>query len=269
MDHLIPRVFIVVTLTLLSLVSLQISAEQADGENNQSMTLNLNKTDIRTLIETMSNITGKNFIVDPRVSGEVTVISSASVSPEEAYEIFVSVLRVHGYSIVPSGQALKVIPNMNAKQSGVPTVVERRVNDDVINRVVRIKHSQANQLIPILRPLLPQEAHLAAHPTSNTLLITDTASNINRILEIVSSLDIKQDSEIEIILLENTQASDLVNIIQQIQKKGSSQNEPFRNQNTFTADNRTNSIILNGSFQWRKDLKKLIFQLDRPTDKSD
>jgi general secretion pathway protein D len=269
MDRFIPKVFIVITLTLLLLGSVQISAEEAAGEDNQSMTLNMNKTDIRALIETMSNITGKNFIVDPRVSGEVTVISSASVSPEEAYEIFVSVLRVHGYSIVPSGQALKVIPNMNAKQSGVPTVEERRVNDDLINRVVRIKHSQANQLIPILRPLLPQEAHLAAHPTSNTLLITDTASNINRILEIVSSLDIKQDSEIEIVLLENTQASDLVNIIQQIQKKGSAQNEPFRNQNTFTADNRTNSIILNGSFQWRKDLKQLIFQLDRPTDKSD
>ena len=268
MDRLIPKVFIII-FTLLSLVSLQVSAEQLTDEDNQSMTLNLNKTDIRTLIETMSNITGKNFIVDPRVSGEVTVISSASVTPEEAYEIFVSVLRVHGFSIVPSGQALKVIPNMNAKQSGVPTVEERRVNDDVVNRVVRIKHSQANQLIPILRPLLPQEAHLAAHPTSNTLLITDTASNINRILEIVSSLDIKQDSEIEIILLENTQASDLVKIIQQIQKKGSQQNEPFSNQNTFTADNRTNSIILNGSFQWRKDLKKLIYQLDRPTDKSD
>jgi len=267
MDRLIPKVFIII-FTLLSLVSLQVSAEQLTDEDNQSMTLNLNKTDIRTLIETMSNITGKNFIVDPRVSGEVTVISSASVTPEEAYEIFVSVLRVHGFSIVPSGQALKVIPNMNAKQSGVPTVEERRVNDDVVNRVVRIKHSQANQLIPILRPLLPQEAHLAAHPTSNTLLITDTASNINRILEIVSSLDIKQDSEIEIVLLENTQASDLVKIIQQIQK-GSQQNEPFSNQNTFTADNRTNSIILNGSFQWRKDLKKLIYQLDRPTDKSD
>ncbi len=256
-------------ITFFLIANLSFAFAENTPEKNERLTLNLNKTDIRALIETMSNITGKNFIVDPRVSGEVTVISSTPVTPDEAYEIFISVLHVNGFSIVETGNTLKVIPNMNAKQSGVPTADTSNDTDNIINRVVRIKNSQANQLVPLLRPLLPQEAHLAAHPSSNTLLITDTESNVNRILELIEGLDIKQDSDIEIIRLVNTEASELIKIIEQIQKKTNPQNDPFTNQTTFTADNRTNSIILNGDYQWRQDQKKLIYQLDRPTDNKD
>jgi len=245
-------------------------AAEKQAETAETVTLNLKDTDLRVLIETMSQMTGKNFIVDPRVKGKVTVVSSTPVSPEQAYEIFVSVLKVHGFAIVPSGKVLKVIPVAGAKQDSIPNASQEQVKgDNLVTTVVKLKHSDATQVLPILKPLLAQNAHLASHSSSNTLLITDSAQNINRIIGIVEQLDIEDDDNIEIIPLTNTQATELAKTLESVKGTRFSKNPALRQKNIIVADERTNSLILNGDSEWRLNTRRLIKQLDRPTTKDD
>ena len=246
------------------------AADEPATETPESVTLNLKDTDLRVLIETMSQMTGKNFIVDPRVKGKVTVVSSTPVSPDQAYEIFVSVLKVHGFAIVPSGKVLKVIPVAGAKQDSIPSASQEQVKgDNLVTTVVKLRHSDATQLMPILKPLLAQNAHIAPHASSNTLLITDSAQNINRIIGIIEELDVEDGDNIEIIPLVNTQSAELAKTLESIKGTRYSKAQALRNKNIIVADERTNSLILNGDSGWRLNTRRLIRQLDLPTTKDD
>ncbi|MES9901494.1 MAG: secretin N-terminal domain-containing protein, partial [Sedimenticola sp.] len=188
---------------------------------SQTMTLNLNNADIRAFISTVSEITGKTFIIDPRVKGKVTVVSAAPIAPDSIYEIFISVLKVHGYSVVPSNNgAIKIIPQAIATKDTVPTVnaVQTGKGDKIVTRVVQVRHADAARLVPILRPLLPQHAHLAAHPDSNTLVVVDSAANVNRIVDIIQRIDQANDLDIEIIALRHSEATDLAATLNSLTK---------------------------------------------------
>jgi general secretion pathway protein D len=128
------------------------------------ITLNLKDADIRALISTVSKFTGKNFIIDPRVKAKVTVISANTLTPEAVYEVFLSVLQVHGYAAVPTGSVIKIVPEVNAKQGPLPlsSGKESYPADELITKIIRLDHVPASQLVPILRPLVPQQGHLAA-----------------------------------------------------------------------------------------------------------
>lgn len=235
----------------------------------ESLTLNLNNADIRALISTVSEMTGKNFIVDPRVKGKVTVVSASPSSREHIYEIFLSVLKVHGYAVVPSGNVIKIVPNMVAKQDNIRTLTrdQSETSDESVTRVVEIKHINAAQLVPILRPLMPQQAHLAPHADSNTLIISDSAANLNRIIEIIHRVDRIGSREIEIIPLEYASAADLVQtltLLRQSTQKG--QGAPAQ-QSVLVADQRTNSILLGGSPEQRLEIRALIAHLDTPIER--
>jgi len=141
---------------LLSLVlTLFISAQVFAADE---ITLNLKDADIRALISTVSKFTGKNFIIDPRVKAKVTVISAKTLTPEEVYEVFLSVLQVHGYAAVPSGSVIKIVPEVNAKQGALPCSEdsEKFPDDELVTKIMRLDHVPAAQLVPILRPLVPQ-----------------------------------------------------------------------------------------------------------------
>lgn len=253
----------IVALLPLLLCSLQvISAEKAQS---QTMTLNLNNADIRAFISTVSEMTGKTFIVDPRVKGNVTVVSAAPVTPDSIYEIFVSVLKVHGYSVVPSGDAIKIIPQANATKDTVPTVSARQTGagDKVVTRVIQVRHADAAQLVPILRPLLPQHAHLAAHPNSNSLVVADSAANVNRVAEIISRIDQANDLDIEIIPLRHSEATDLATTLNSLTKSVPRKAKAPTTTNTLIADERTNSLIVSGEPSWRSNIRLLIAQLDK------
>ena len=177
------------------------------------ITLNLKDADIRALISTVSKFTGKNFIIDPRVKAKVTVVSSNTMSPEEVYEVFLSVLQVHGYAAVPTGTVIKIVPAVNAKQGPLPLVTGRggrRTGDELITKIVRLDHVPAAQLVPILRPLVPQQGHLAAYAPTNTLIITDHAGNIQRLMKIIAGVDRAESDELEIIQLKHASAPELV-----------------------------------------------------------
>ena len=153
-----------------------------------SITLNFKDADINTVIETVSETTGRNFIVDPRVKGKVTVISAEPMDSNGLYQTFLSILEVHGFAAIPFGDTTKIVPQNDAKQLG-RGLESTSYSDDLITRALAVQHVAAAQLVPILRPLLPQYGHLAAYAPSNILIISDRQANVDRILDIVRRID--------------------------------------------------------------------------------
>ena len=173
-----------------------------DNSGDDTFTLNLNNTDIHSLIATVSKQTGRNFVVDPRVKAKVTVISTDPVSSDGLYEVFLSVLQVHGYSAVPAGDLIKIVPDVTAKQGPVPILGnDADSSDQLVTQVVKVVNVPAAQLVPILRPMVPQQGHLAAYAATNSLIITDRSSNIQRLTTIIKRIDRPDNEEIEVVRL--------------------------------------------------------------------
>ncbi|WP_455205767.1 type II secretion system secretin GspD [Kaarinaea lacus] len=231
--------------------------------------LNFKGADINAVIQSVAEVTGKNFIVDPRVKGKVTIISKRSLSQNEIYKVFLTVLEVHGYTAVPSGKVIKIIPDADAKHSGQPTATDENPGsgDEAVTRVIQVDHVAAAQLVPILRPLVPPQGHLAAYPQSNVLIISDRAGNIDRLLRIIERIDQPSSGEIEIIQLQYASAADLVRVITSLQQqatkgKGQATTEvPF-----LVADERTNSILVGGERSERLQIRAIISHLDTPSE---
>jgi general secretion pathway protein D len=181
------------------------------NESGGDFTLNLKNTDIHSLIATVSKQTGRNFVVDPRVKAKVTVISTDPVDADGLYNVFLSVLQVHGYSAVPAGDLIKIVPDVTAKQGPVPLLGDSvGTNDQLVTQVVPVVNVPAAQLVPILRPLVPQQGHLAAYAATNSLIITDRAANIERLMNIIKKIDRPDNEEIEIVRLEHASAAEIV-----------------------------------------------------------
>ena len=227
------------------------------------ITLNLKDADIRALISTVSKFTGKNFIIDPRVKAKVTVISATTLTPEAVYEVFLSVLQVHGYAAVSTGTVIKIVPQVNAKQGPLPLSGKKEnfPSDELITKIIRLDHVPASQLVPILRPLVPQQGHLAAYNPTNTLIITDHAGNIKRLLKIIASVDRPDSDELEIIPLKHASASELVRILNSLNTVGG---KDASRKIKLAADDRTNSILVNGDRSSRLKMRATISYLDTP-----
>jgi len=151
---------------------------------DEEVVLNFKDADLNVVIQTVAEITGRNFVIDPRVKGKVTVVSSRPMAADELYQVFLSVLEVHGFAAIPDGDVTRIVPAANAKQAGLPVVVDSRrggPTNDMITQVIQIKHVSAAQLVPVLRPLVPPQGHMAAYQATNTLIISDRAANIVRL----------------------------------------------------------------------------------------
>ncbi len=235
----------------------------------QTITLNLKDADINALIGTVAEVTGKNFIVDPRVKGKVTVISSRAMDSDEVYHVFLSILKVHGFAAVPSGQVIKILPDVSAKQDSIPSVsdAEPGRGDEMVTRVIQVDNVASAQLVPILRPLVPQQGHLAAYPTTNVLIISDRAENVSRLVDIIRRIDKVSDSEIEVIRLEHASAAEVVRVLNAISRGGpQAKGTPAASQ-TLVADERTNSVLLGGDRSSRLRLRAIISHLDTPLER--
>ena len=239
-------------------------SQSAFAEGNQ-ITLNLKQADIRALISTVSKFTGKNFVVDPRVKAKVTVVSSNTMSESEVYEVFLSVLQVHGYAAVPVGSIIKIVPEVNAKQGPLPVVRgSKNFGDELITKVITLDHVPAAQLVPILRPLVPQQGHLAAYNPTNTLIVTDHAANIKRLVQIIRHIDRPESDELEIIPLKHASASELVRILNSLQAGGGAGAKAASKKITLASDDRTNSILMSGERSSRLKIRATIAHLDTP-----
>jgi general secretion pathway protein D len=229
------------------------------------ITLNLKDADIRALISTVSKFTGKNFIIDPRVNAKITVISSETLTPEEVYEVFLSILQVHGYAAVATGGVIKIVPEVNAKQGPLPleASITGRPSDELITKIISLDHVPAAQLVPILRPLVPQQGHLAAYNPTNTLIITDHAGNIQRLVRIIEGVDKPESDELEVIPLKHASAPELVRIVNSLYPQAA---KDTANKINLAADERTNSILMSGERAIRLKVRTTIMQLDTPLD---
>ena len=237
----------------------------------ESAQIELNDVEIPALIDTVSRITGKNFVVDPRVKGRVTVITGREIGPDELYELFLSILQVHGFSAVPAGAGsnlIKVVPSNQAKQQPVPVIGEKeekskkrstRKSDELITRVIRVEHVPAAMLVPILRPLVPSTGQLQAYGPSNTILISDRAANIERLIKVIKRMDRADDEELEVVPLRYASAKDLAATIQNLQQS-TIKGAPTKNK--ISADERTNSLLLSGDKSSRQQVRKIIAKLD-------
>jgi len=199
----------------------QTSNSQSNGQDKgeAQVTLNLQDVDIRVLINTVAEVSGKNFIVDPRVKGKVSVISGASLGPDQLYDVFLSILEVHNFATVDSGNVIKVLPSNVIKQRPTPTLFSPTddTNDAQITQIIQLKFAAVQDLVPIVRPLIPPTSHFAPHVPSNSVVLTDTAANIQRVLKIIRRIDIPDKrSNVHVVYLEKTKASDLANTLTQL-----------------------------------------------------
>ncbi len=225
----------------------------------QDVTLNLRNVDIRTLIDTVSKATGINFVVDPRVRGDVTVISSTPMDRDALYQVFLSVLEVYGYAAVPAGPVVKIVPSINARQ----TLQLHGHGEALITRVIHVSTVPVMQLLPLLRPLLPPQAVLSAYAPGNVLIVTDRADNVARIVELVRQLDNPTNGGVSIVQLKHASAEQVARTLEALQggaAAGEGSMPPVR----VVADARSNSILIAGDPAAQARMRALIQQLDVP-----
>ena len=235
----------------------------------QDFTVNLKDTDIQEFIEFVAEVTETTIVVDPSVKGKVKVISSKPVSKAELYDLFLSILDVHGYTAVRSGAVVRVIPNKNARSAPVDVISGTSViNDEYVTQVIRLENVSAAKLIPVLRPLVPQQAHMAAYAPSNAIIISDIRANINRMEEIIARMDQSAVKETEIIKLKYGVATDVVEMLKTLEKSRAGEGADANDEATLVADKRTNSVVVTADELSIERIKGLIDYLDIPLEQS-
>jgi general secretion pathway protein D len=228
-----------------------------------TITPNYKDADIRQIIEAVGEVTQKNFIIDTRVNAKVTMLSSTPMTPDAFYEAFLSILAVHGYVAITTGDIIKIVPDATARQFAGPLGTDNAAGaDDIVTQVLQVENVGAAQLVPILRPLIPQYGHLAAHPGSNMLIISDRAANVTRMVSIIRRIDQSNDEDIEVIRLEHASAAEIVRIMTVLTQQPRSDGVPVTT--SLVADARTNSVLIGGDKSERLRLRALIAHLDTP-----
>lgn len=242
-----------------------ISISQTGLTDDQTWKINLKNADIREFITQISSITGKSFIVDPRVKGKVTVISSTSLDTDATYELFLSVLRVHGYAAVPSGSVVKIVQQVLAKQSGSDMdFVETAAGEQLITRVIPVTNTTAIELVKILRPMIPQYGHIAGLTTPNALIISDHAENIKRLVKIVNSIDVADNTTLMILQLKEAWVEDMVALLEKLAPAEIGKGAKGPTSIRIVANARNNSLVLKGEPRTLEKMKDLIEKLDTP-----
>lgn len=225
---------------------------------------NLRNADIRAVIAEVSRVTGKNFVIDPRVQGKISIVSSTPMSNSELYQVFLSILQVSGYAAIANGEIIKIVPNIDAKTLSpdqLSTMRHPPHGDDMMVAVVPVHYVPAEQLVPILRPLMPQWSSISSFAPSNMLILSGRANNIKSLADIIKQVDSSSANGIDLVRLQHALAMDIANTLKDLVKTQPSLGA--RNQITISADDRSNSLLISGSKTDRIRLRMLILKLDR------
>ena len=245
----------------------QAQATDEESLTQQTWTVNFKDTDIQELIRFVAKASNRTIIVDPKVKGKAQVISANPVNAEELYALFLSILEIHGFAAVDSGDITRIIPSKDARAAPVPVIRDQEslsTSSEIVTQVIQLENISAQKLIPVLRPLVPQQGHMAAYGPSNAIIISDTMANINRIRQVIESIDLSAVEKTEIIPLEYASAEEIVRMLQQLQKTESAKGQADVKKLTLVADKRTNSILVAGDELERQRLESLITHLDTP-----
>lgn len=238
-------------------------------DDDKAWTVNIRNAEIQAFIEKVADMTGKNFVVDPRVRArDVTVVSRHPLTSKEVYELFLAVLQVHGYAAVPSGDVIKVVPNTTAKQNNLPlTTSSIHDGEELVTRVIVVENSPVSELVPVLRPLVPQYGHLAAVSSANALIVSDHANNIRRLETIIAHLDGSEAEEVEVVSLKHAWAADVLKLIEAmvpVEGAGGSSKSSQQGRLSIVADERTNRLLVRGDSKSRNSVVELVREMDVP-----
>lgn len=233
------------------------------NEPQQKQIWNLKNADIRAVIQTISLLTKKNFVIDPRVNGKVSLVSQQPMTTAEMYQVFLSMLQVLNYAAVPTGNVIKIIPAMDAKTNGGP--ISSRMHpgqgDEVAIRIVTLNHVSAPQLVPVLRPLMQQWGSISAYTPSNSLILVDTANNMRRLVRLIRNMDSNKVNRISVMPLKFANAKALVEVINSLQTADREQGKVSNV--SLVADQENNSILVSGNTFNQIMMRSLIKRLDR------
>jgi general secretion pathway protein D len=243
-----------------------VGAQTAGNTNGQRITPSFKDAEIGQVIEAVAAATGKTIIPDPRVRAQVTMLSQTPMTPEAFYEAFLALLSVHQFVAVESGGIIKIVPDANARQMpniDLPSRV-RSGSDELITQVIAVHNVNAAQLVPVLRPLMPQAAHMAAYPQSNILILSDRASNVSRVMRIIERIDQQGDNEVDIINLQHASSSEVVRVVNTFFAQQGAAEGAGGSPSRVIADDRSNSVLIGGEKSQRLRIKALIAHLDTP-----
>ena len=229
---------------------------------DQQITPSFRDNDIRVVIEGVQAVTGRPMIVDPRVRANVTLYNSTPLTPDEFYQLFLQMLEVHGYMAVESDGVVQILPDANARQVGGSGPEGQ--GSEIVTQTIELRNVGAAQLVPILRPMMPQYAHLAAHQSANMLILSDRAGNMQRMVDIIRRIDRVGSEDVEVITLQHAAAGEVVRMLSTlVQASAAATGVP-----TVQAfpDERTNSVLLSGSTNMKAGYRELIASLDTPSE---
>jgi general secretion pathway protein D len=247
----------------------------AANGSQRSVSIDFNQVDISVLIKFISELTGKNFVIDQRVKGQVTIISPSRISVDEAYKVFESVLEVHGFATVETGRLIKIIPSPDARTKNIETRTRASGDsngDQVVTQLLPLRYADPDEVKRLFTPMVSKRSVILSYAPTNTLIITDNYSNIARLMKILKTIDIPgMGREITVFPIHNADAANLVSLLEIVFKSSQSQDKngaaPSGRGAAFVADERTNSIIMVASEVDTNRIRSLIDTLDLETPK--
>jgi len=252
--QLARRVVLLVALLCSSLSTLAVEEE--------TYTLNFRDADIKELIKFVADTTGYTVIMDPKIRANIQVISQEPVNRQQLYDMFLSVLSMNGFTAIKNDNVLRIVSDKTVRTQPIPVTSTGRVNAEYITRVIELENITATKLIPVLRPLMPQEGHMAAYADSNAIIVSDSRENVQKIIEIISQLDKTTQQETEIIKLKYASAEEVVRILNQILKPQGGDKNTSEDRVNLVADTRSNSILISGGGQARLKAIVLVAKMD-------
>ena len=264
----LPQLFLIAVIKM--------SSGATFAQENITWTPNFRDSDIMEVIRVVQDVTGKTMVVDPRVTGTITVMSNQAVDAESYYDIFLRALDIAGYTAVETEPGLvSILPSQEARSSALPlgqmAQSARGQGSGYVTETIRLDNIAVNDVLPVLRPLVSQSnGQMSAFPDGNMLLLVDTASNVRRIREVLAQLDQGVAPETEIISLKFAGATDIVDLIREMQqsRRAASEDGGRAQLSGINADPRTNSVLISGSARQREQLRTLVEQLDRPREQT-
>lgn len=263
------RRFLLNICLVVSLVTFTSPSAFAAGKG---IVLNFNEVDISTMVKFISDLTGKNFVLDDRVKGKISVFSPGKLSTDEAYNVFVSVLELKGFTVVQSGKVAKIVPSSSAKQSGftlLPAGTQAPVNESYVAQVAKLENITAQEALPFLQPMISKDGHISAFGPGNLLLMVDSALNIRKLQSLIQSIDTERTRDgIEIIYLKNAAAESSAAAVRQwlagssAPAAGQAPQAGGTGGGSVLADQRLNALLVFGNESFKKAVREMVAKLD-------
>ncbi len=246
------------------------SAQAIKKEDSKKyVTIDFDNVDISVLVKFVSELTGKNFIIDDKVKGKVTVISPKKIPVSDVYKVFLSVLEVNGFTVVPAGNMIKIVPASLAREKSVETRIKNEPgapDDRMVTQIVSLERANPDEIKRVLDPIISKSSSVISYPPAGILVITDYLSNIKRLQEIILALDVEgAGDQISYIPLLNASASEVVKSMNTIFQQRQAKTTAIK----FVADSRTNSLIILASVADTESVRKLVAMMDKDVPRGD